>query len=311
MTTIDLADLKARVRLSPHVSRRVKLAGATGGDVFGCCPFHDERTPSFSVNDVKGFFHCFGCGAHGDVLDWWQKAEGMAFVDAVERLKREAGEVDRAPPPRRAEPRDAETARKQVEARAIWDAALPIGGTIAATYLREARRIGIELPDCLRFHPGLRPDPREPTEWPVMVAAVTNLAKEVVAIQRTFLRPDGAGKAPIDRPKRALGPVGLGAVRLGPASSLVGLAEGIETGLSALELFRVPVWCALGANLARITLPGSIKRVALFADHGAAGEAAAAKASATFRSERRQVVVRFSPTGNDWNDHLRTFRDER
>jgi DNA primase len=311
MSPVDLTDLKARVRLSPHVSRRVKLAGAKGGDLFGCCPFHDERTPSFSVNDVKGFFHCFGCGAHGDVLDWWQKAEGLSFVDAVERLKREAGEVDRTPPPARAEPRDAETARKQAEARATWEKASPIGGTIAATYLREARRIGIELPDCLRFHPGLRPDPRDPTEWPAMVAAVTNLDKEVVAIQRTFLRPDGAGKAPIDRPKRALGPVGLGAVRLGPASELVGLAEGIETGLSALELFRVPVWCALGANLARVTLPGSIKRVALFADHGAAGEAAAAKALATFRSERRQVVVRFSPTGNDWNDHLRAFRDAR
>ncbi|MCE1237674.1 MAG: CHC2 zinc finger domain-containing protein [Hyphomicrobiales bacterium] len=311
MPPVDLADLKARVRLSPHVSRRVKLVGSRGGDLFGCCPFHDERTPSFSVNDAKGFFHCFGCGAHGDILDWWQKAEGMSFTDAVERLKREAGEVDRATPLSRAEPRDAETTRKQAEARALWEASSPIGGTIAATYLRQARRIAVELSDCLRFHPGLRPDPREPTEWPAMVAAVTSLGGDLVAIQRTFLQPDGSGKAPIDRPKRALGPVGLGAVRLGHAVGLVGLAEGIETGLSAMELFRVPVWCALGSNLARVTLPGAIKRVALFADRGAAGEAAAAKAAALFRSERRQVTVRLSPTGNDWNDHLRALRDGR
>ncbi len=311
MPPVDLADLKARVRLSPHVSRRVKLAGSRGGDLFGCCPFHDERTPSFSVNDAKGFFHCFGCGAHGDVLDWWQKAEGLSFTDAVERLKREAGEVDRMPPASRPKARDAEMARKQAEARAIWEATQPIGGTFAETYLREARRIGIELPACLRFHPGLRPDPREATTWPALVAIVTDRAGDLVAIQRTFLRPDGGGKAPIERPKRALGPVGLGAVRLAPATSIVGLAEGIETGLSAMELFRIPVWCALGSNLARLSLPQSVRQVAIFADRGAAGEAAADRAAALFRGERRRVAVRFSPSGNDWNDHLRALRDGR
>lgn len=71
----DISALKARLKLSDYVGRHVKLR-REGHDLFGRCPFHAEKTASFSVNDAKGFFHCFGCNAHGDVLDWWQKAEG-------------------------------------------------------------------------------------------------------------------------------------------------------------------------------------------------------------------------------------------
>ncbi len=270
----DLAALKQSVRLSDHVRKRLKLQ-KRGLDSWGRCPFHAEQTASFSVNDAKGFYHCFGCGAHGDVLDWWQKIEGLSFEEAAARLRREAGAdgplariTDRAEP-------DRETLRKQAEAHAIWKASRPIAGTIAEIYLREARRISVALPDCLRFHPALPLGPTSFGEMPAMVAAVTDLSGSVVAIQRTFLLPDGSGKAAIERPKRALGPVGQGAVCLAPAGPIVGLAEGIETGLSALELFRVPVWCALGSNLARIVLPERVRNVAIFADRGEAGERAA------------------------------------
>src|SRR3546814_12453069 len=56
-----------------------------------CCPFHNEKTPSFYVNDDKGFYHCFGCGAHGDGIRFLTDHEGLAFRDAVERLAVEAG----------------------------------------------------------------------------------------------------------------------------------------------------------------------------------------------------------------------------
>ena len=91
MASDDLSALKARVRLSDHVRLKVKLT-RQGPEWSGCCPFHAEKTASFTVNDVKGFYHCFGCHAHGDVLDWWQKGEGMSFAEARERLQREAGE---------------------------------------------------------------------------------------------------------------------------------------------------------------------------------------------------------------------------
>jgi DNA primase len=304
----SLAGLKARVRLSEFVATRVKLSPGKG-DRFGLCPFHSERSPSFTVNDAKGFFHCFGCGAHGDILDWWEKADGLSFVEAAERLRREAGAQPIATPrPRSQSERDPEAAKKQADALAIWRASKPIGGTLAETYLRLARGIGVDLPECLRFHPGLRFDPSRSDELPAMVASVTDLAGAVVAIQRTFLLPDGSGKAAIERPKRALGPVTQGAVRLGPAGPLVGLAEGIETGLSAMQLFAVPVWCALGSNLARITLPAGTGKVAIFADRGEAGERAADAACAAFRSQRRKVTVRYPSQGKDFNDELRARR---
>lgn len=303
----DIAALKERVRLSDHVSRRVKLS-AGGPDRFGLCPFHAEKSPSFSVNDAKGFYHCFGCGAHGDVLDWWRHFEGLSLAEGIERLRREAGEAASvARPAERREP-DRETARKQADALAIWRASLPIGGTIAETYLRNARAIGVPLPDCLRFHPGLRIDPREPIEYPALVAAVVDLAGSIVAIQRTFLLPDGAGKAAFERPKRGLGPIGQGAVCLAPAGPVIGLAEGIETGLSAMELYRVPVWCVLGSNLAQIVLPAGARNVALFADRGEAGERAATIASRVFHEQGRKVAVRFPSRGKDFNDELKARR---
>lgn len=166
----NIAALKERLRLSDYVSKRVKLS-THGLDRFGLCPFHVEKSPSFSVNDRKGFYHCFGCGAHGDVLDWWRRFEGLSLPEALDRLRHEACEGPSFPHPAERREPDRETARKQADARAIWEASRPIGGTVAETYLREARAIGVAMPNCLRFHAGLRIDPREPVEYPAMVAA--------------------------------------------------------------------------------------------------------------------------------------------
>jgi len=76
--------------VSGVVGRRVKLARA-GREMKGCCPFHNEKSPSFFVNDDKGFYHCFGCGAHGDVIRFVVESEGLGFIDAVKSLAAEAG----------------------------------------------------------------------------------------------------------------------------------------------------------------------------------------------------------------------------
>jgi DNA primase len=306
----DLGPLKARVRLSSVIGRTLKLTRQSGEHV-APCPFHGEKTPSFTVSDAKGFYHCFGCGAHGDVLDWWQAIDGLSLPEAIDRLKAEAGHA----PPWREEARsskadDAEARAKREQARAIWQASQPIAGTIGEVYLRQARRIRAALPESLRFHPSLPSGGPESLEWPAMVAAVTNLAGEVIAIQRTFLATDGSGKAAISGPKRSLGSLAEGAVQLRPAASTLGIAEGVETGLSAMEAFLVPVWCALGSNLARIALPAVVQNVAIFADHGEAGEAAAEKARQHFRQLGRRVAVKLPPEGHkDWNDWLRARRN--
>jgi len=86
------------VSVSGVVGRRVKLTRA-GREMKGCCPFHNEKTPSFYVNDDKGFYHCFGCGAHGDVIRFMTDNMGLPFMEAVKQLAAEAGLEVPAPSP--------------------------------------------------------------------------------------------------------------------------------------------------------------------------------------------------------------------
>lgn len=93
-----IEDLKQRLTLSEVVGRKVKLA-RKGREHEGLCPFHNEKTPSFTVNDQKGFYHCFGCGEHGSAIDFVMKTEGLQFPEAVEALAGQAGvEVPKASP---------------------------------------------------------------------------------------------------------------------------------------------------------------------------------------------------------------------
>lgn len=85
-----LQTLKARLVLSDVVSAFVKLT-RKGHEMWGCCPFHQEKTPSFKVNNEQGTFHCFGCGAGGDVIAFWQDKTGASFVDTVRELSQKAG----------------------------------------------------------------------------------------------------------------------------------------------------------------------------------------------------------------------------
>ena len=98
-----LDQLRSRVSLAGVIGRRVKLT-RKGKEHMGLCPFHNEKSPSFSVVEDKGFYHCFGCGAHGDVLSFVMQTEGLSFPEAVEKLAGEAGlEVPKASPRARAE----------------------------------------------------------------------------------------------------------------------------------------------------------------------------------------------------------------
>ncbi|MFH1158792.1 MAG: DNA primase [Pseudomonadota bacterium] len=83
-------ELRARVLLSDVIGKRMKLIRA-GREHKGCCPFHKEKTASFTVNDVKGFYHCFGCGVHGDSIGFLTSHDNMSFMDAVEYLAGLAG----------------------------------------------------------------------------------------------------------------------------------------------------------------------------------------------------------------------------
>ena len=83
-------ELRTRLSIVDVVSKRVPLT-KKGQNYWGCCPFHNEKTPSFSVNEDKGFYHCFGCGEHGDIISFTMKSENVGFVDAIKELADMAG----------------------------------------------------------------------------------------------------------------------------------------------------------------------------------------------------------------------------
>lgn len=90
LTPAFLDELRARVLLSGLIAKTVKLQRA-GREFRACCPFHNEKSPSFYVNDEKGFYHCFGCSAHGDAIRWMTDHRGLPFIDAVKELAQSAG----------------------------------------------------------------------------------------------------------------------------------------------------------------------------------------------------------------------------
>ena len=87
----DIATVRERAQIDEVVSAYVTLRGAGGGSQKGLCPFHDEKTPSFTVTPARQYFHCFGCGQGGDVFTFLQQIEGLSFVEAVEKLAARAG----------------------------------------------------------------------------------------------------------------------------------------------------------------------------------------------------------------------------
>src|SRR6266567_5995315 len=133
-----VADLRRQIRLSDLIGRRVRLT-RRGREYVGLCPFHNEKTPSFYVVDDKGFFHCFGCGAHGDAIGFVMRADNLDFIEAIERLAGEAGlQVPQSTPQERERAQRQKTLLEATEAAAaFYEARLwaPVGAR-ARQYLR-------------------------------------------------------------------------------------------------------------------------------------------------------------------------------
>jgi hypothetical protein len=250
-------EIKSRVRLVDLIRRSVKLL-PRGGEFEGLCPFHAERTPSFTVNETKGFYHCFGCGVHGDAVQFLIEHRGLDFSDAIRELADIAGVAlpgDVRPQPARPAPMvRPDYAQLQAEAEAddsaaleeaieILRAAVPARGTLVAVYLREARGLPMAPPRSLYFAPSLRyfHSWREGKirhsqrgEWPAMLAPMKDPDGRLAGLHRTWLARDGSTKAPVKKAKKTLGPCYRrhGAIRLTPAYPDMMIGEGIETALS-------------------------------------------------------------------------------
>ncbi|MDP9057032.1 MAG: DNA primase [Pseudomonadota bacterium] len=155
-----LDELRARVALSGVIGRTTRLTKA-GHEFKACCPFHNEKSPSFTVNDAKGFYHCFGCGAHGDVIRWMTDQRGLSFMDAVKELAAEAGIELPAIDPREAEKADTRAGLHEVMAAAqAWFASqlASAEGAKARSYLGTR---GFDAHTVARFGFGYAPEGRQ------------------------------------------------------------------------------------------------------------------------------------------------------
>jgi DNA primase len=191
-----LDELRARLSLSDIVGRKVSLKRRSGAEYAGLCPFHNEKTPSFTVNDKKGFYHCFGCGEHGDAVGFVMKTEGLSFPESVEKLAREVGlPVPRATPAERERADRVATLQQVVEEAARWfqkQLRLPAGRQ-GLDYLRGR---GLEDATIDDFRLGFAPDTRD--------GLLAVLKREGVPIDKIVeaglvIQPDDAGREPYDR----------------------------------------------------------------------------------------------------------------
>src|SRR5271155_2501640 len=133
-----LDELRGRISLSGLVGRQVKLVRRRR-EFAGLCPFHHEKTPSFYVVEDKSFFHCFGCGAHGDAIGFVMRADNLDFLEAVEKLAGEAGiSVPQATPQERERAQRQKTLLEALEAAAVFyeDRLWAPAGRPAREYLR-------------------------------------------------------------------------------------------------------------------------------------------------------------------------------
>ena len=311
---VDLGPICQRICSSFSLASVARTAGVelkrAGNEWKGLCPFHGERSPSFTVYASDRRFCCFGCGAEGDVLDFVRQAYGVRLIEAIEML--DAGElrelVGKLPPP---------APRRDLRAVAdrIVKGSVPIEGTPAAAYLR-SRGITMPLPHTLRFA-RLAP-PKQPDDngvraangsspLPCLVSVVTDPDGRLVGIQRTYLTKDGRKAATTDgKVKYSLGMVAGGAIQLGPPAETVIVTEGLEDGLSLAQELGQSVWVAAGTKmLPQMTMPSIAREVVIGADGDEAGERAAQAASAAFRDAGLSVRIMRPPLpAKDWNDVL-------
>ena len=188
-----LDELRARTTLSAVIAPSVKLIRA-GREWKACCPFHNEKTPSFTVNDDKGFYHCFGCGAHGDAIRFLTDQRGMPFMDAVKELAGKAGMDVPAPDPRAQEKAERQAGLTDVMAQvARWysEQLNGLAGADARDYL--ARR-GIDAATQQRFGLGLAPDSRN-----ALKRALDSLGEDRLVETGMLIQPEEGAKDSYDR----------------------------------------------------------------------------------------------------------------
>jgi hypothetical protein len=288
------------------------LGGAWHGTYgMALCPTHrDGKEPALKVSDAQDggvVVHCFAGCAWQDVKAELRGRDLLPSVDPGRRRRgHPGGRVRTLPSSKSGCPGAADTdaQRRSAAARAIWQASVSARATPVEVYLA-SRGLTLEIALSIRFHPNLKHGPTG-LYFEAMVCAVQGPGREIVGVHRTYLLPGGRGKAQVTKPRLMLGPCCGGAVRFARAEREMGIAEGIESGLSVLQVRPdLPVWATLSTSgLKSVWLPAEVESVVVLADGDEAGEQASQAAAQRLVAQGRCVRIARPPKGMDFNDRL-------
>ena len=282
------------VRNTPGRSMFVRLKGADSG------------------KGAAGKWTDAATGEHGDLLDVIRESCGLIdFKDVADEARTFLSLPHPEPAPDNQRRPASAPAGSPEAARRLFAMSQPITSTIVESYLRKRGITALHGTGSLRFHPRCyyRQDEHSPTEtWPAMIASVTDLDGRITGVHRTWLSPEGSGKAPIDTPRRAMGDLLGHAVRFGTANDVVAAGEGIETILSLrTALPGLPIAAALSAaHLSAILFPATLRRLYIARDDDPAGDGARDSLVERAQTAGIEAIV-LSPTLGDFNEDLRTF----
>lgn len=261
------------------------------------CGGHDRFR--FDDKQGRGTWYCNHCGA-GSGMDMVMKLRGWDFRAAVDHIRPLVGMS--AADPIKPGMSDEDKRRLRME---LWQASRPIErGDMADQYLASRKVDQPSYPATLRFCPDCRYSSSQ--SFPALIAAVQDLDGKCVSLHRTFLQ-DGH-KAAVDSPRMLMpGTLPNGsAVRLGAPGEILGIAEGIETALSASDIYQIPTWAALNASLlAEWEPPQGVTEVAVFGDNDESftGHAASYQLARRLQRKGLKVTVHIpQDAGTDWND---------
>ena len=257
---------------------------------------YEEALAITAVGSRTLFFCHAGCGS----LPVFEAVRELGLLDARARSSAPSPiELSRVRKARHVRERSA-----MVED--LWAKSVVLSDSPGEAYLR-SRGITIDLPASLRF---LRKTRHKPSQaWlPCLLAGVTHWPSDnVVALHRTFLAPDAKTKTLAAPAKMSLGPIGGGAVRLGnPVADTLTICEGIETGLSFMQLSGIPVWACLSTGgMQAVTLPPTVRHIIIAADNDGPGLEAAEAVLQRYQGHFETVeVVKPDTEGQDFNDVL-------
>ena len=266
----------------------------------GPCPLCGGKD-RFRMDDKegKGTYICGQCGA-GDGWELVRKSLGCGFKEAAKSVSDVLGIIEVAP----LQPKAEKDPKERLNA--LWSASVPL--TTGDPVMRYLNARGIKtIPQSVRYCASCwEPDTKK--NYPAMIAMVSDSTGKPVTLHRTYL--DGTGKAKIESPKKLM--TGIAklqgvAIRLMPASETLGIAEGIETALSAAERFRVPVWAAVNSGILESFIPPEgVKGVIVFGDNDEnfTGQKAAYKLANSLFIKGYCVRVNI-PEKGDWNEEAK------